>query len=102
MRRKMANVVLYNLLSMIFIGSVAPHDRIHVSTFRISESFSLHYNRVYWTNSILGHAYHTIFGQTKGQSTRVIFFVKGLHQNKALENEDESRIFRKFVWHLRT
>ena len=89
---KMSNVVLYNLLSMIFIGSVAPHDRIHASTFRISESFPLHYNRVYWTNSILGHAYHTVFGQTKSQSTRVIF-VKGLHQIKALKNEHESRFF---------
>ena len=96
----MAVVVVYDLKSMIFIGSVTPHDRIQASTFRISESFPLHYNRVYWTNSILGHAYHTIFGQTKGQSTRVIF-VEGLPQNKALENEDESRIVRKFVLCLR-
>ena len=66
----------------------------------ISENFPLHYNRVYWTNSILGHAYHAIFGQMKGQSTRVIF-VEG-PQNKALEKEDERRIFPKFVCRLRT
>ncbi len=64
MRRKMANVVLYNFLSMIFIGSVAPNDRIDASTFRISESFPLHYNRVYWTNSILGRAYHIWTGES--------------------------------------
>ena len=79
---------------------VTPHDWIHASTFHVSESFPLYYNRVYWTNSILEHAYHTIFGQTKGQSTRVIF-IKELHQNKALENGDESRIFRNLVWRFR-
>ena len=35
------------------IGSVTSRDLVHASYFRISESFPLHYNRVYWTNSII-------------------------------------------------
>ena len=74
------------------IGSVTSRDIVHASYFRISESFPLHYNRVYWTNSIIRTRLHTIFGQTKVHSNRVNF-VKGLHQNLAVKYGDEMRIF---------